>query len=293
MSGRSRTLLPMNRCTRFHRDGTACTNPTDHVDGWCRQDGCPGFVRRAPAPAPAPEFFGALRGAARHVRTSRATDTDLDLDELVDTRITMRAVDSFRFHHGGDQRSAEAQLRSMLEDFLLKSASTVSASGYMRLSRQGYNLILSPDRTAVTAYSTVHRERTWEQVKSKVPSRFHRSPTRTSMHAPEAGPPVPVDQFAEVFDAETVHLTGRVQRSYAKLADMVESSDAELHTALRADTAQLSTGTVTQREDGLFEIEHAAWIWLVSPDCRTLIGVKAHPRPQPVKPDEPSTAIIV
>jgi hypothetical protein len=148
----------MNRCTRFHRDGTACTNPTDHVDGWCRQDGCPGFVRRDPTTAP--EFFGAPQGAARHIRTSRATGTGLDLDELVDIRITMRAVDSFRFHHGGDQRSAEAQMRNMLEDFSLKSSSTVSASGYVRLSRQGYNLALSPDRTAVTGYFTAHRERT-------------------------------------------------------------------------------------------------------------------------------------
>ncbi|WP_349536597.1 hypothetical protein [Rhodococcus rhodochrous] len=204
----------------------------------------------------------------------------------------MRAVDSFRFHHGGDQRSAEAQLRSMLEDFLLKSASTVSASGYVRLSRQGYSLVLSPDRTAITGYSTVHRERTWEQVKNKVPSRFHRSPTRTSNHAPEAGPPVPVDQFAEVFDAATVHLTGRVQKSYAKLTDMVESSDAELHAALRADAVQLSTGTVTEREDGLFEIEHAARTWLVSPDCRTLIGVKARQQSQPVGPDGPSSALV-
>jgi len=139
----------------------------------------------------------------------------------------------------------------------------------------------------------VHRERTWEQVKNKVPSRFHRFPTRTSMHAPEAGPPVPVDQFAEVFDTETVHLTGRVQKSYAKLTGLVESSDAELHTAIRAEATQLSTGTVTQREDGLFEIEHIARIWLVGPDCRTLIGVKAHQRPQRVQPDGPSTAVVV
>ncbi|WP_349536540.1 hypothetical protein [Rhodococcus rhodochrous] len=87
-----------------------------------------------------------------------------------------------------------------------------------------------------------------------------------------------------MFDAATVHLTGRFQRSYARLADMVESSDLELHTAIRADAAQLPTGTIAQRPDGLFEIEHAARMWLVSPDCRKLIGVKAHQRPQPVEP---------
>ena len=80
-------------------------------------------------------------------------------------------------------------------------------------------------------------------MKNKVPSRFHRAPTHTSVHAPEAGPPVPVEQFAEIFDAKTVHLTSRVQRFYARLAGMVESSDLELHTAIRADAAQLPTGT--------------------------------------------------
>ena len=125
-------------------------------------------------------------------------------------------------------------------------------------------------------------------MKNKVPSRFHRAPTHTSVHAPEAGPPVPVEQFAEILDAKTVHLTSRVQRSYARLAGMVESSDLELHTAIRADAAQLPTGTIVQRPDGLFEFERAARIWLISPDCRRLIGVKAHQRPQPVEPDGPS-----
>ena len=66
----------------------------------------------------------------------------------------------------------------------LKSSSTASASGYVRLSRQGYNLALSPDRTAVTGYFTAHRERTWEQVKNKcrpastAPPRTHRSMPR-------------------------------------------------------------------------------------------------------------------
>lgn len=51
-----------------------------------------------------------------------------------------------------------------------------------------------------------------------------------------------MQQFAEVFDATTVRLTGRAQRSYARLAGLVETSDLELHTAIRGDAAQLSTG---------------------------------------------------
>ncbi|MGV5049871.1 hypothetical protein [Rhodococcus pyridinivorans] len=48
-----------------------------------------------------------------------------------------------------------------------------------------------------------------------------------------------------------------------------------------------------QREDGVFEIEHSARIWLVSPDCRTLIGVKTRRRSRLVEPDGPSAAIVV
>lgn len=153
----------MIRCTRFHRDGTACTHTTDHVDGWCRPADCLGFVR--PDPSRAPATHDAPRGTATHLHTAPAVSVGLAIDDIPTVHVTARAVDSFRFHHGGDRRSAEAQLRAMLEDFLLTSARQLSPTGFVSLSRQGYTLVLCPDHGAITAYSTVHRERSWEQVK--------------------------------------------------------------------------------------------------------------------------------
>jgi hypothetical protein len=92
--------------------------------------------------------------------------------DLVEVRITTRAVDSFRFHHGGGITSAETQLRAMLEDFLLKSVQERTTSGYLKLFRKGFALVMSPGLDAVTGYSSLHRERTWEQVKAGVPSRI-------------------------------------------------------------------------------------------------------------------------
>ncbi len=273
MSVLSRTLPGMRRCTRFRRDGTKCTHTTEHIDGWCRRIDCPGFVR--PDPSKAPETFGSPRGTAKHIRDSSVGSMDLGVDEVPDVHVTVRAIDSFRFHHGGDQRSAVVQLRAMLEDFLLRSASAISANGFVRLSRQGYDLVLSPDRSAVTGYATVHRERTWEQVKSKVPSRFRRGPSELSDPPPEPGPPVSLARFADAFDVGRLHLTGRVKRSFAKLSGMIDYSDEELRVALISCAARFVDGSVTQREDGLFEAEEAGRIWLVTEDCRTLVGVKA------------------
>ncbi|WP_072815942.1 hypothetical protein [Rhodococcus zopfii] len=264
----------MPRCTRFHLDGTACTNTTTHVDNWCRQDDCPGFTR--PDPSSAPVTFGAPRGTDTHIHNTAEMTTDMDLDDVPMVHVSIRAADSFRFHHGGDQRSAEVQLRNMLEDFLLKSARKLSATGYLSLARQGYEVVLSPDRSSITAYSTVHRERTWEQVKSGVPSRVRRfhSPRQPAVPR-EMGPPVPLDRFAVVFDASEVHLTARVIRSYAKLCGLPAPVDDDLDTAIRACAAKLPAGIITQRDDGMFEVEQAERIWLINPDCRTLIGVKS------------------
>ncbi|MGW4018269.1 hypothetical protein ACWECW_18385 [Rhodococcus ruber] len=281
----------MIRCTRFHRDGAACTHTTDHVDGWCRHPDCPGFVR--PDTSRAPTTHGAPRGAATHLRASPAVPVGLAIDDIPTVHVTAWAVDSFRFHHGGDRRSAEAQLRAMLEDFLLTSARQLSPTGFVRLSRQGYALVLSPDHGAITAYSTVHRERTWEQIKHGIPSRFprHRPPRPSSESPREAGPAVPLAEFADVFDAAALYLTARVQRSYAKISNLLDASDEDLDAAIRASAAHLPSGTIVQREDGLFEVEHAECIWLVAPDCQALIGVKPAPRPKPVTagPDLPDT----
>ena len=47
----------------------------------------------------------------------------------------------------------------MLEDFSLHGSGR-ERHGYLALARDGYEILLNPDREAVVKYSTVHRERT-------------------------------------------------------------------------------------------------------------------------------------
>ncbi|WP_407442205.1 hypothetical protein, partial [Rhodococcus sp. (in: high G+C Gram-positive bacteria)] len=100
-------------------------------------------------------------------------------------------------------------------------------------------------------------------------------PSELSGPPPEPGPPVPLVRFAGAFDVGRLHLTGRVQRSFAELSGMIDYSDEELRVALTSCAARLVDGSVTQREAGLFEAEEPGRIWFVTEDCRTLVGVKA------------------
>jgi hypothetical protein len=201
------------------------------------------------------------------------------VDDVPHIHVTTRALDSFRFHHGGSEGEAEAQLRCILEDFLLKSARSVSKSGYLRLSRDGYDLVISPLRDTITGYSTVHRERTWEQVKAGVKSRIKGRGRRRGPSGvpPEPGPAVQMADFGAAFDPATVHLTGRVRRSYATVAGLASVSDEELDSAIRAACAGFTSAAVVHRDDGCFEVELADRVWLISPDCRSLYGVKKAP----------------
>jgi hypothetical protein len=268
-------LFKMKRCNRFGHDGSACTNKTDNADGWCREPGCPGF--RRPDPSRAPESAGNPSGTPKHIReTGGLSLGDITVEDIAYTHVTTRAIDSFRFHHGGGEREAEVQLRSMLEDFLLKSARRKSIGGFLVLSRDGYDLTLSPSGNGITGYSTVHRERTWEQVKAGVKSRIRAAKARPpSGPPPEPGPAVELSDFGVVFDPASVHLTGRVRTSYAGIAGLKSASNEELDAAIRAASSEFTSGSIDQRADGCFEVSVADRTWLISPDCRLLVGVKS------------------
>jgi len=265
----------MRNCTRFREDGSACTHQTDSADGWCRQPDCPGFLRRDPSRAP--DAVGhAPYGSSNHIAaTGHLPAGNVSTDDVADIQVTTGACDSFRYHHGGSQSHAELQLRNMLEDFLLESARGHSSQGYLRLSRQGYRIVLSPSRDAITGYSTVHRERTWEQVKAGVKSRYKKQRKRkASGDPPPLGPRVMDTDFDAVFDPAMVYLSARVRTSFARLAGLGAASESELDSAIRAAVSQLPSGRILRRQDGAFEIELAQRIWLVSADSRSLIGVK-------------------
>jgi hypothetical protein len=268
----------MKRCNRFRRDGTDCTNQTDYADGWCRHPDCPGFPRPDLSLAPMPAG-GAFRGTARHIsETGHLPTGDITVEDVADVRVSNRALDTFRFRHGGSEREAEVQLRSMLEDFLLKSARRVSKTGYRRLSREGYELTVAPADHVITHYSTIHRERTWEQVKAGVKSRIKSGiPREASGPQPERGPAVDLSGFAAAFDPSTAHLTARARRSYARIAELKFASDEELDAAIRAALTELAFEKVVQRDDACFDVDVADRIWIISPDCRSIIGVKEAP----------------
>lgn len=274
-------------CSRFRADGSACENVTDHADGWCRAPECPGYRRASVSVAPEVGNHGP-RGTKKHIeQTAHVPLGQIDLEDVADVRVSLKAVESFRFHHGGGAREAETELRLMLEDFLLKSSRRISPQGFLALARDGYEIVLNPERSVVTAYSTIHRERTWEQVKAGVRSRFAGSSTRSAGswgrqkvgEAPEPGEPVDVDGFGAAFDADRVHLTGRVRTSFAKVEGLVRATDEDLDVALRAAAGQAGTsGVVSRRADGLFEVTDVSGrVWLVSPDALALVGVKRLP----------------
>ena len=263
-------MSPMKPCTRFREDGSACTNRTDYGDGWCRQADCPGFAR--PDPELAPTTEGPPSGTVNHIKkTGNLPIGDVTVEDIPTIHVAKNAIDRFRHHHGGNRPEAEVQLRCMLEDFLLKSARSVSSGKRLKLAREGYAIFLSPAGDTITSYSTVHRERTWEQVKSGVKSRFRKaSAQEASGPPPERGLQVDLSAFGTTFDPRSAHLTSQTRTSYAKKAGLREVPDEELDASIRAACAEFKSGDVVQRENGCFEIHEGGRIWLVSPDCRSV-----------------------
>ena len=223
---------------------------------------------------------GAPQGTAKHIKETGSVPTgNVDLEDVPTIQITKRALAHFRYRHGGGDREAEVQLRTMLEDFLLKSARNALKGGSLMLAKDGYALILSPGRDAITGYSTSHRERTWEQVKAGVKSRYKKGGMArdASGPAPERGPAVALSEFESEFRPADVHLTGRVRGSYAKIAGLGMVSDEDLDASIRAACAEFRSDCVVQRDDGCFEVNLGGRTWLVSTDCRSLFGVKRAP----------------
>lgn len=205
-------------CNRYRHDGSACGNTTVNADGWCREESCPGFKRRnmqLNTRQNRPPF-----GTPKHIaQTGSLPVGEIDIADLPHVKVTRRATDSYQFHHGGPCDEAEVELRAMLEDFLLESARRTSGRGFLVLANSGYEIVLSPDRSALTAYRTVHRERTWFQFKTGVPSRYalakqarRRAMLEASGEAPEFGEAIPVAGSPDVaaaaaqIDPATIHI---------------------------------------------------------------------------------------
>lgn len=173
------------QCNRFHVDGTKCSNQTLNNDMWCRQDECAGFLRAKTVERKfeeldleEPDFSTDKSQIDRATPREKITTTFEDLGFIPETAyesfVTFRAVNEFKVHHGGTERDAINLIKEMFHDFIVMGRPVFqrSDSDYSRVSCEGYGLIFSQQRLAVTAYHCNHRERTWQQKKLGVPSRI-------------------------------------------------------------------------------------------------------------------------
>ncbi|MFW6642091.1 hypothetical protein ACOALZ_18865 [Nocardiopsis algeriensis] len=153
-------------CKRYLANGLRCTNPTDHADGWCRADGCPGYT----TPAPDPARFGSSRP---HYSTPvNPEPCPLDSYDIATLGVSRGAVDAFlEVHEGFTRAQAEASVKTMIEDFAAMGHWSRSEGGWLSLAARGYHVVVTPDLADVVLYRTSHAERTWAQVKAGVPSR--------------------------------------------------------------------------------------------------------------------------
>ncbi|MFI5748982.1 hypothetical protein ACIBBE_24315 [Streptomyces sp. NPDC051644] len=138
------------------------------ADGWCRT--CDGFSRpEAAQPKKKPEPNQVTRWQETDARP-------LESDEAYDILISLTAIDHFVAAHGVDRRSAEVQIRSLLEDLLTLDARPAlrhpdTGRWRLRTRRDDFSITLSHDASVVTGYKARHAERTYAQVKAGVTSR--------------------------------------------------------------------------------------------------------------------------
>ncbi|MBZ5733483.1 AAA family ATPase [Nocardioides sp. TRM66260-LWL] len=283
-----RALFPQNaaasaadrdaQCQRFHADGTRCTAITTNSDGWCRTPDCAGFFARTPTygiPA-----AGETIDEPRLLAIEGSGDAEIFIPGTESIRITLRAASTFALHHSCSEEQANRELRAMLSDFLPVAKQRKTRTGFIAMFHQGFSLIMSPDGTALTGYNALHRDRTWEQVKTGVPSRVASKPrnawidpTEPIRTKDEPGIAVPLAQFREVFNPASIRLTGRARAMFAEVNCLPdqrwsEDLDRQIRNALTAD------GVARERrlENGMFELPTGAAVWLISSDVQAVVG---------------------
>ncbi len=164
----------------------------------------------------------------------------------------------------------------MLEDFILKSARDVHRSGYVTLSREGYELVVDPSMSVITNYSTAHKERTWEQVKAGVLSRFGHKSRESTGPAPERGPDLPARVVLATLNPGAAFLSSRTLTAFSKLHGLRDLDDASLEVDIRAALAVAKADGELGAADrvAVVAILHGGFTWLVSKDAQVVVGVR-------------------
>jgi hypothetical protein len=178
-------------CNRFKSDGSTCHNVCNFEDGWCREDDCAGFVRVNPVSATLRDVL-AQHAESNPINQKRETfTTKVSQSNLVhaltsSTKIlvTQRAINEFKGHHGGSRDTAENSIKSLFFHCLENDIDVLrDVEGDFYIFRYGRFTIsvLITSMVRITSYSTLHRERTWEQVENGISSRI------TKKHKPRSG----------------------------------------------------------------------------------------------------------
>lgn len=265
----------LRSCTRFKRSGDACENLTDYADRWCRE--CEGYRRssRDVAPESEPVYVYAKKRDLDAAPQRRPEG----LDEAPDTstvRITQKAVDSFRFQHGGSEEEARVELAIMVEDFSLQSIGKETGGGFLGLSREGFSIVLSPGRDALVSYRTVHRERTWSQVKAGVRSRFR----GTAKPPPRIEPgsalvlETPQELLTVLREKPPVVTTSAYVSAGRALGIGKSLSEDEAARVQALFDADLAANAPVTHDGRAFSIAGRELSWLVSTDGQAVIGAK-------------------
>ncbi|EGX61954.1 Superfamily I DNA and RNA helicase [Streptomyces zinciresistens K42] len=163
-------LTSNSRCSRYERGGSRCHRPTRRADGWCGT--CAGF--RRPQKPTDPVVPCPAAPSTREPVTAATDRLPLTSDEAHDPQlgVTRSAIERYCATHGGDRATAEAEIRSLLENLIATGThQRVEGGAWRLLAREGFSLLLSADANRVLGYSTAHRDRTYGQVKAGVPSR--------------------------------------------------------------------------------------------------------------------------
>lgn len=273
------------QCNRFHANGKRCKHRTSEADGWCRIDGCEGFLRPTPV------------NRSPHYRTLHlAPDADLSAklnlpaDAHTSINVTWAARTQFTQLHGGDEQTAEAEIRNMLRVFLNTARHARQVDGYWLLDLEGYRLVLAPEGNAVTAYRSGHLDRTYFQFAAGVPSRVSRkdkAATRSAVGTrPRPGMPLDNPESIRNNDVSTLFFTARACESFDKLVPesrtlLADDFDAAIRERLSLD---LQRSRLLMRDHDIL-LTGEEFIWSFSLDGRVVTSL------QPLKWGDPSTDI--
>lgn len=293
-------MAALTTCRRRRADGSVCANLTDYADGWCRQDGCTGFrgaIADADNPPAAddPNHAGsgpaARSGNVAHSPWRPVAELDLPLesDEAYDVFVTRTARENFIGIHGGTHAAAEAEIRALVEDALHQGKARSIPNGRWQVGIEGYKATISADGAAIVRYATVHRERSYAQVRAGVPSRIsarnklpsgYRRDERSEIPR-EAGTPLSVELLRRI-DPSALVLSARAIRELARqglAGDDDPSTRALIAPVLAAD---LADAEITAFEYGHF-VDGATVRWKFSLDGRILVSA-ARRRPSGQEP---------